>query len=829
VWEDDAFPGVSLDDLAAAVAFPPLPSIAGAAPGVYSDVSDAFSWAKSAVFDPIGTAVTGFASTVVTYASQAVGGVLAILGWWVYKWFDSLLGSSTSVSWRSLFPHPDLVKGLSPWYYLHKIWAMVWRSTTNAMEATGDWLWLAFAGLVGAIPSGFTQLAPWLYDALKGNFTYAWDLISNTALWVYNSVKGLVGAIPSGFTQLVPWLADALKGNFLYAWDFIADTGAWVYNSVKGLVGAIPSGFTQLVPWLYDALKGNFTYAWDLISNTALWLWNQTKGGFTSAAGLLGDTADWLWTNVSAGFADVKNSVAGAVIAGGAAIGDVISDAFRNILLGPIDDMVDTFNAKMAIPGRLLRGEYPDLAAFLEDLADPVPIIIAGIVGALVGALVIGIVTSGIMSVLVEPLLEPHVQKARATVGAQLLPEGWVQDAWNRGLIDESTADDQLSRRGYSGAAKNAAKALRRKLPTPSDLVRFAVREAFDPRVVMTFGLDQEFPARFAQEMDKQGYDNEWALAQWRAHWDLPSLSAGYEMLHRGNIDLSTLDLLLRTQDVMPFWRQKLIDIAYNLPTRVDTRRLYKAGIWTEAQVYQNYLALGNKPDVARALTDFAIAWSTPEDAMELDDITDVAVSEIRLAYRRHVIDRDTALDMLVASGVTAQLADFWLSVDDTRLARDPAADADVDVRDLTLSVVLDAYAEGLWDRARTQRELEAAGFLPTSADLLLTLKDHQLARDLRRAQEEYVRGLYVTYTTDVAVARQALAQLGVSSQRQTLLITQWSFERIQGTRNLSVTEIRTAWRALRLNNDAALDKLLLLGYNADDAGHVFASWQQAA
>ena len=759
MWDEDVFPGASLDDLSEAVTFLALPPISGAAPGIFDEFANAFSWAKGSVFDPVGAAVTGFASEIVKYATQAIAGFFSILGWWMYKFFDDLIGSPTSISWRSLFPHPDIVKGLSPWYYLHKVWTMVLVRTQHQITDTADWLWgLAgtwFGWTIGEVRAG----ANWLWSQISAGFAAAANLPAAAAAWLW----GLAGT----------WFG-------------------WTIGEVR---------------------------------HAADWLWSQTSAVFTSVTTFVGDAADWLWTNVSAGFTEVKNAVTGAVIAGGQAIGDVISDAFRSILLGPIDALVDTANAKLAIPGKMFRGEYDSLEELWDDISDPLPALLAAIPGVLIIGFVIALIASNLITTLMNPLLEPLVQRERAKIGAELLPPATLQEAWLRGFIDESTVDGHLSRAGYKGESLNALKELRHRLPTPSDLVRFGVREVFTPEIAERFGQFQDFPPRFGDEMEKQGYTDEWSQAYWAAHWELPSVSAGYEMLHRGVIDLDTLMVLLRAQDVMPFWRQPLVDIAYNLPTRVDTRRLLKAGIWTEAQVYQNYLALGNLPEVARALTDFAIKWATPEDAMEIDDITDVATSEIRLAYRRHVVDRARALDMLVTSGVTAELAEFYLSVDDTRLARDPAADADVDVRELTLSVILDAYSEGLWDRDRTQRELESAGFLPTSADLLLTLEDYKIGRALTAAQVGLIRQQYISYDLDDAGAGQALQLLEISPGRQALTLAEWSVDRQAGTRKLSVAEIRTAWRAGRFSDDDALAYLLRLGYNADDAELIFASW----
>jgi len=803
VGDDEVFPGISLDDLATAIAFPPLPSVAGAAPGIFGEFADAFSWAKGAVFDPIGAAVSGFGSEIVKYATQAVGGFFAIAGWWMYKFFDDLLGSSTSVAWRSLFPHPDLVKGLSPWYYLHKVWAMVWKGTANVVGDAAGWLGSQVRTVQDVLWLRAQEVGTWLWARTSAGIDALWLRAQEVGTWLWARTSAGIDAL---------WLRAQEVGTWLWARTSAGIDTLWLRAQEVGT-------------WLWARTSAGIDTLWLRAQEVGTWLWARTSAGFAAISNPVGDVADWLWDNVSAGFADVKAAVTGAVIAGGNAIGDVISDAFRNILLGPVDDIIDTVNAKLAIPGKLIRAEYRSLAELVDDISDPPPTVLSGLTGVLITPFVIAGLLTNLIFGLSGPLIEPVLQEQARNVGATLPPVSEIQDGWNRGVIGDAIAEDMLRRWGFGFEALEVVKELRHRLPTPSDLVRFGVREVFTPAIAEQFGQFLEFPPRFGDEMEKQGYTGEWSQAYWAAHWELPSVSAGYEMLHRDVIDLDTLNLLLRAQDVMPFWRQKLVDIAYNLPTRVDTRRLYKAGIWTEAQVYQNYLHLGNPPETARALTDFAIKWATPEDSMEIDDITDVATSEIRLAYRRHVVDRARALDMLVTSGVTAELAEFYLAVDDTRLARDPAAYADVDVRDLTLSVILDAYSEGLWDRDRTQRELESAGFLPTSADLLLTLEDYKIGRALTAAQVGLIRQQYIAYDLDGAGSGQALQLLEISPGRQSLILAEWSVDRQAGTRKLSVAEVRTAWRAQRFADDDALAYLLRLGYNADDADLIFASW----
>ncbi|GAH79863.1 unnamed protein product, partial [marine sediment metagenome] len=72
----------------------------------------------------------------------------------------------------------------------------------------------------------------------------------------------------------------------------------------------------------------------------------------------------------------------------------------------------------------------------------------------------------------------------------------------------------------------------------------------------------------------KKGLSKEWSERYWAAHWNLPSPQQGFEMLHRGVINVSELNMLLRALDVMPFWRDKLTAIAFRRLTRVDIRRM---------------------------------------------------------------------------------------------------------------------------------------------------------------------------------------------------------------------------------------------------------------
>ena len=84
----------------------------------------------------------------------------------------------------------------------------------------------------------------------------------------------------------------------------------------------------------------------------------------------------------------------------------------------------------------------------------------------------------------------------------------------------------------------------------------------------------------------KAGLPEEQARNYWAAHWELPSAQMGYAMFQRRIIDHETLVMLLKSLDIMPFWRDKLIEMSYNPLTRVDVRRMYGLGVLSEEEVY---------------------------------------------------------------------------------------------------------------------------------------------------------------------------------------------------------------------------------------------------
>lgn len=198
----------------------------------------------------------------------------------------------------------------------------------------------------------------------------------------------------------------------------------------------------------------------------------------------------------------------------------------------------------------------------------------------------------------------------------------------------------ELKKIGIHPDYQDLYKTLSYPIPPTSDLITMAVREAFTPDVAAKFGQYEDFPKQFEKYAAMKGLSSEWAERYWAAHWNLPSPSQGFAMLHRGVINKTELDMLLRAQDVMPFWRDKLVEIAFRPLTRVDVRRMYKLGVLDEGEVYEAYLDAGYADENARRMAEFTVKQT-------IATLSKFSSSDIVKAFTKRMIERSEAVSLL--------------------------------------------------------------------------------------------------------------------------------------------------------------------------------------
>ena len=212
-----------------------------------------------------------------------------------------------------------------------------------------------------------------------------------------------------------------------------------------------------------------------------------------------------------------------------------------------------------------------------------------------------------------------------------------------------------LKRIGVHDDYLDVYKTLAYPIPPVADIITMAVREAFSPEIATRFGQYEDYPPEFEHWAMQKGLSADWSKRYWAAHWSLPSAQQGFEMLHRGVINQDELNLLLRALDIMPFWRDKLVKIAFRRLTRVDVRRMYRTGVLDESQVIEAYTEQGYNERDAKRMTDFTIKQTLATQSK-------FTARDVIAAYTKYMITRSETQSLLREVGVRDENISFIIS-----------------------------------------------------------------------------------------------------------------------------------------------------------------------
>lgn len=225
-----------------------------------------------------------------------------------------------------------------------------------------------------------------------------------------------------------------------------------------------------------------------------------------------------------------------------------------------------------------------------------------------------------------------------------------------------SNIEQGLKRLGVHPAYIDVFKTLAYPVPPIGDMITMAVREAFSPEIAERFGQYEDYPSELTRFAAMNGIDEEWSRRYWAAHWSLPSPQQGFAMYQRGIITQDELNLLLRALDIMPFWRHKLTELAYNPLTRVDVRRMYRLGVLTPGEVEKAYKDAGYSPENAKRLAEFVVRDTVQSQS-------GLSVSKIVTAYKNGYATRQDAYAAIQKTGVRSDNIDDILNNADRQLS----------------------------------------------------------------------------------------------------------------------------------------------------------------
>jgi len=250
---------------------------------------------------------------------------------------------------------------------------------------------------------------------------------------------------------------------------------------------------------------------------------------------------------------------------------------------------------------------------------------------------------------------------------------------WRLGLIDTDTRNKLLRAQGVDPEAVDLALKSTLVHPSAEDIIRFAVREVFTESVVQKYGYDADIPREYLEWAERLGLSREFAKWYWRAHWEIPPPSQAIELMQRGIIDVEDVDTVLKIHDMAPYWRPRLLALAFDPYTRVDVRRMYELGVLSEEDLIKAARAIGyaakedieklrqviGDPNVVNRLfvgrAEDYVAWIKAEI---LDPWRNDVIRAVREAFGNGLIEEEKASQWLRSLGVPehviGSMIEFW-------------------------------------------------------------------------------------------------------------------------------------------------------------------------
>jgi hypothetical protein len=382
----------------------------------------------------------------------------------------------------------------------------------------------------------------------------------------------------------------------------------------------------------------------------------------------------------------------------------------------------------------------------------------------------------------------------------------------------------EMGKRGYLPEDITGMQELSKVIPGVQDLINIAVREGFDDATASRFGYDAEFPAPLAEWAKKQGLDVDWSKRYWRAHWQLPSPSMGFEMMHRlrpgttqNPFTKDDLGVLLKAADYPQYYRNRMMEVSYSPYTRVDVRRMYKLGVITQDQLVGSYLDLGYDDTHAKALADFTIKYETSTGTSIKDDYEDISLSLVQQGYSKGVFTESEFRAALDKMGYKDKVQDLIVSVTNLKTVVSNTPDYKADFQADLKNMVTKAYAARIVTSGEANSLLTSAGVASADAEFIIKLADFDYNFSVRSDQIKNIGERYTSHIIDRSGCVTELGKLNVTGSEQAQVMSEWDSVRLNRTKRLSEAQYRAAYQAGYIMDTDYRDALEGLGYSDYD------------
>ncbi|MDR7492457.1 MAG: hypothetical protein QN122_13550 [Armatimonadota bacterium] len=408
----------------------------------------------------------------------------------------------------------------------------------------------------------------------------------------------------------------------------------------------------------------------------------------------------------------------------------------------------------------------------------------------------------------IEDALDLGVSRERAEA---LIARSWrwltipqIEELYYRGI---TTAEETMELlRGFGLSPQDAERMFKsfERLVSLSDLTRFAAREVFRPDLLPR--LLEDLPSEeYFEEAAKLGLNRRRASWYWAAHWDLPAVTQMFQMFQRIRRDRNGVRAvteedvreLLRLQDILPYYHDWLMQIAYRPPNRLDTWRLAISHRITRQEAVEWFRDYGYAPELAERLADLA----TDEKRTRVRDLTQQTIIAL---YKRRALTREQARDELQELGFQPEDAELLLLGADLELQTQRA--------EARTSIIRKRWLFGLITDAQASDALAALGKGVEEIGELLELWRSERAERAEVPPVTTIETWYKRRIISGPEAREELRRRGYDDRYVDWWLLEWDQEIQEAEEARSREELERRQRQLKVPTRADLQAWVKAG-----------------
>jgi len=572
---------------------------------------------------------------------------------------------------------------------------------------------------------GWTNIIGQIVDAIV-------TPIRNALTWFWNSIiqPGLEAAL-NGLT----WIAERARDLILAGLQLAAQVGGWLYNAISNAVNWIGEAVSRVWSYLVETVSG----ALEAISRALAAIPQAIAAAFQSAISYIATIISDVGRRAVEFFTWLGREVYEAIMGAVRWVWDRLTEIWNSFWNSLVYLCTTASKA-------LMRGEWQ----FAFTIAVPY-MLTGGSASAVADAAGTHVAGTGIawrsLGRFINRLFDPRLITT-ATVGTLIYTaieqpsrQFWAK-AFRTGLIDIETAMrmmwrgsitreefmDICARHGYSDRLIQGYMELSQVIPSISDLIRFAVREAYP------VATPEEQLAEMRKWAGKQGLSDYWVDCYWTAHWNLPSFGDVREAFWRGIIDADDYWRYILKHDYRPDpWpghkksdQQIMFELSFRLPTAIEQRWMLRWGLLDYAGLVDLMAKSGLHPQWLNPVAQAIMRQMLTDERTRL-------LNDLRILYRE---------GQLTIEEFTRRLRELYYSEPEIALIieasnierhRRISEESLVKVRDATRADYSRAFRLGIITEPVYRSALERLGYTPETIDLIISLDKTLIQAELER------------------------------------------------------------------------------------------------